>query len=756
MSMTRSQVESWDPSALTTIGKNWKSMAGDVEGLFTRYKSAVANVNGGHWEGLAAEAALNRAESDRRSAVRVADHLERVGQIAEDGFHSVNPPLQRARDAIAGAERAGFTVSENLTVSRTGTMTQELLNAQAQWQRTITDAANDTEAADTQVKGDLNAERGLLRAAFVSPAGLGADQGTNDARQLLNDPSHLTPEQIQRLIEAGSLTNEQLEALQSGDVVDIPASQMEYLNALARSMDGKSSQEIEDMLNELPADARQGVANALQLLSNPRVNASVQGDRDVPTSGRADLLPEKMYDNLTRDDLTTNSWEIVGRYPYNTWNLNGVADNQAAARIADMADPGLKQGTGLDAAVLDAAAEYLHAQNAADEDDLYWVDGHSGPGRTPDSPLTEEMFQAVADDRPAVAEAVSGREGQALLSDVFTHEWPDNGRAVSDLFDISTQDAIPEAGNGPDEALARNSGDIAESVADYMSDNSNDLLRMPDDTSTSAGERNPDLLRNLADDLGPYYSTFAGSQTIPGVEHFGQRAELADMYSVLATDPEAGVTAAQATYAQELALAFEYGHGAGDAPYTDALIPGQMQDALENGTAAAAATMDRADVYKANWENAVERAGWDTGVIASAVAATAIPGAGVATSNLIYLAGPSLTTDMVGIVDPGAVIDPNNSVPNQEAEKVFNPVQIAEHMVNGYVANDPSVVNHPDLKDLKATDPTTGDIYIDVHNNAGQLQNVIDVLESRGVRVNDWFNWFNTGTNSGAMVVSQR
>src|SRR5919106_15741 len=115
--MTRTQVESWDPSALTTIGKNWKSMAGDVEGLFTRYKSAVANVNGGHWEGLAAEAALNRAESDRRSAGGG------VGQTARVGSPGETPPLQRARDAIAGAERAGFTVSENLTVSRTGTMT---------------------------------------------------------------------------------------------------------------------------------------------------------------------------------------------------------------------------------------------------------------------------------------------------------------------------------------------------------------------------------------------------------------------------------------------------------------------------------------------------------------------------------------------------------------------------------------------------------------------------------------------------------
>jgi hypothetical protein len=750
--MTRSQVESWDPSALTTIGKNWKSMAGDVEGLFNRYKSAVADVNGGHWEGLAAEAALNRAESDRRSAVRVADHLERVGQIAEDGYHTVNTPLQRARDAIAGAEQAGFTVSENLTVSRTGTLTQEQLNAQAQWQRTITDAASDTETADSQVKGDLNAERGLLRAAFVSPAGLGSEQATNDARQLLNDPSHLTPEQIQRLVEAGTLTNEQLTALQSGDIVDIPASQMEYINALARGLDGKSAQEIEDMLNELPPDARQGVANALQLLSNTGVTANVRGDREIPTSGRADLLPEKMYDNLTRDDLTTNSWEIVGQWGYNTWNLNGVADNQAAARIADMADPGLKHGTGFDAAVLDAAAEYLHAQNAADEDDLYWVDGHSGPGRTADSPLTEEMFQAVADDRPVVADAVSGSDGQALLSDVFTHEWPDNGRAVSDLFDISTQDAIPEAGNGPDEELATNSGDIAESVARYMSDNSNDLLRMPDDTSTSAGERNPDLLRNLADDLGPYYSTFAGSEIIPGVGHFETTNGLADMYSVLASDPEAGVKAAQHTYAQQNVLAAEYGGGEG--PSTYAQIAGQMQQALQEGTANAQHVLDQGDVYKANWENAVDVAEWNT---ARATAASLADMAGLAPLKyLIEIAGQGLRPEMVGVVDPGAVVDPDNAVPNQEAQSLIDTNTTTESVVNGRVALDPSIVNHPDLQDLRQVNPDTGETYLKVDSLTDQAT-VRDFLYSHyGIDLESWNNNFNTGMNAGQISTAGR
>ncbi|WP_441347175.1 TPR repeat region-containing protein [Rhodococcus sp. OK302] len=44
--------------------------------------------------------------------------------------------------------------------------------------------------------------------------------------------------------------------LECGDTAAIPASQMEYLNQLSRSLDGKTPQQIEDLLSKLPPDAR--------------------------------------------------------------------------------------------------------------------------------------------------------------------------------------------------------------------------------------------------------------------------------------------------------------------------------------------------------------------------------------------------------------------------------------------------------------------------------------------------------------------
>jgi hypothetical protein len=126
------------------------------------------------------------------------------------------------------------------------------------------------------------------------------------------------------------------------------------------------------MLSRLPPDARQGVANALQLLSTPKVRANVHGDAGIPTTGAAHLLPQKMHQSLTRKDLV-HRYEATYRdgAPVEVFSLEGVAENQAVARIADMSDPQLKHGTGLDVAVLDAARTYLDAQ----------VDVESNPGR---------------------------------------------------------------------------------------------------------------------------------------------------------------------------------------------------------------------------------------------------------------------------------------------------------------------------------------------------------------------------------------
>jgi hypothetical protein len=450
MSLTKTEVYGWKPSELLVLAKMWRDLAANIEGMFGQYESRVKQVNSLFWQGEAATAALTRAQSDRGAAARLADHLERVADIAENGFHEIDAPLRRTQDAIDGAVEDGFGVTEvGLRVYIRGDVTRDeqdaLEPARVSWQEQIWSGAEATALADTEVSDALNNALPGLRAAFVSPATLGSEQAAKDAQQLLDDPSGHTPDQRQRLAEAGTLTPEQLLALKSGDFVPISASQMEYMNAIARRFDHMSGEDLEAWLKNAPADARAGVASSFHLLSTKRVIASVQSDAEVPASGAPELLPRQMHQSLTRSDLATTSDDGIA--------LNGVADNQAAARIADWSDPALQNGTGLDAAIMDAAVTYLDHQVAAERGGIVqigevgsvdlggpqlYIDGAEAPA---DARVTEDMINAVAADRAVVGAAVAGENGQAFMTDVANHEWPDDNKTTGELYGISDPDA---------------------------------------------------------------------------------------------------------------------------------------------------------------------------------------------------------------------------------------------------------------------------------------------------------------------------
>jgi hypothetical protein len=255
---------------------------------------------------------------------------------------------------------------------------------------------------------------------------------------------------------------------------------------------------------------------------------------------------------------------------------------------------------------------------------------------------------------------------------------------------------------------------------------------------------------NLADDLAPYYSTFAGAQSIPNVGHFDTANDLADMYSVLATNPDAGVKAAQATYAQENVLAAMYGSGEG--PSTYAQIAGQMQHALENGTASAMKSLDQGDVYKANWEAAVDAATWDSSYKAAGAIINYLPG-GSELKALIDVAGPALKPSIVGIVDPSVVTDPGNAVPNQSATTLVDSNMTVENIANGLVSKDPSIVNDPDFAPYREVN-AGGDAYLNVENLNDQAA-VRDLLYSRyGIDVDSWYTNFTLGMHTGTIAVA--
>jgi hypothetical protein len=208
--LTRTQVDSWDPKGLDDLAKNWLMLAEKIDSAFSRYRSAVTDVHGVDWQGVTADAALARAESDRHSAIRVVLHLEGLASIAKGGYHTIDAPLQRTRDTIRAAEEAGFYVGEDLSVWIPGWVPEEEAEAKepdvAHWEAVIAEAAAETERADAEVTRALLATQEDLLVTIVAPAALGSDQAKDDVEQLwkrlLNDPSPLAAGQLQRLIEA--------------------------------------------------------------------------------------------------------------------------------------------------------------------------------------------------------------------------------------------------------------------------------------------------------------------------------------------------------------------------------------------------------------------------------------------------------------------------------------------------------------------------------------------------------------------------
>lgn len=165
MTPTRSQLAGFDPQPLLDMADGFTSLGPRLEGLFNRY---VTTVTPRDWQGLTAEAAHGRAVTDRNTAVAMVDTLEKAASKLRQGYWDVSTPLKNARDSIAGAEGAGFSVSESLTVSHPAGSdpTPEMEAARAEWESQIVAAANAVESADKQLQQELVSINAAMKAEF--------------------------------------------------------------------------------------------------------------------------------------------------------------------------------------------------------------------------------------------------------------------------------------------------------------------------------------------------------------------------------------------------------------------------------------------------------------------------------------------------------------------------------------------------------------------------------------------------------------
>ncbi|MFE3190484.1 hypothetical protein ACFXHA_15825 [Nocardia sp. NPDC059240] len=557
-----------DPQILARFAASWVWTGDNLETVFTKYKNAVTTVNGTYWEGRSADAAQARAAADLKTMQALADKLDALATRARQGYEEINDPLQKARNLLTEAAGYGWQVGPALSIQAPEGTDQTKVDNLA---RDLRDYTWQAMTADGTVRDALNAARTDLAAAFTSAASLGAEQGNTDGAQLAKNPTALNDVALQRLIEAGQLTQEQIDALRAGDTAVIPASQMEYLIQLANSLDGKSPREIQQLMDQLPPGAAQALANSLQIVSNPKVSAGpVQdGDKDLPNGGLGGLnqLPDDMRDSLNRKSPLLMSGLLNQTLP-----TQDMDQTRALASIVGTSDIRYRAGSDLDKTLLQKAGAYLDASAAMAKQNPVAIE-------TPlVSKTVQEIFTAVGDDKAAIRDVVTdGDNGQRFIGQVLSRNWNDDGAAAATLFTFDDRAATVENPNDKiDVKSAERAGNIMSAVAKYTADDEHwkQLSNLAGDKSESVGERNPLLIRQISTSMSPYIAEMAGGHR-PDVQGFdvgmkdahswldpgGNRSfqGARHVFSLMNTDDEAGKiftdAAARAARANEIEFA---------------------------------------------------------------------------------------------------------------------------------------------------------------------------------------------------------
>ncbi|MCK0093386.1 hypothetical protein MWU77_21635 [Rhodococcus sp. F64268] len=359
-------------------------------------------------------------------------------------------------------------------------------------------------------------------------------------------------ETLHRIAESGTLTSEQLADLRADEPTSIPASQMEYLNTVARSLDELSPHELQQLISTLPDETRAGLANSLHILSTDTISIATSGDPDVPARGSFDLLPEGIRDSLSRQDRVVLGVEALGGTALRQTTVLGVEDTHAIASIVSAGDGEYRNGSALDRQLLAAGREYLDAQVTHDQDPRGQMTIFEVDGFTPGDPYLDHIFAAVSDDRVAVEQAVTDAKGSDFVRDILTHPWSDEA-AVKPMFDFGELEGAVQDPNDPvDVTEATRSGQIMSAVASAMSTDAawQQMSSIPGTDHHSIGEVNPELVRTISHSMTPYIPSLVNVEVPdrPGfdVEEWtdpgGSRSYRgsANVFAALSTDTESG------------------------------------------------------------------------------------------------------------------------------------------------------------------------------------------------------------------------
>ncbi len=620
--VTRHQIESANPRAVLDAVDAWKRSAKEMVDHAATYRNAVTLPGGQPWSGQTRDAAVAMAQRDYAAIEHVRQAIDAMGDAAANGINGpVIKNLNEARRLIAEAEANGFGVNDDLSVTDTKKHDDDApdpkrTQARDNYEMAIRQAAQQWWNADLAVARQIDNDRKALSANFsaLGAAALNAEEGRDDGADLA-DSHPLSPEERQRLLAAGTLTQAQLDALARGEPVPVGAGRMAYLYQLSQSLNGKSPAEIKALLDGLPTDTREALQHGLAIISNKNALSGVansQGVTDatrdsfIPAAGSLANLPKGIVQELTRQDRGIGDRYgpagAIVQTPEKYYR--GLAELHDISEIFRPARGGEAYLNGSEGAksMLAAASQYANAdidnrirltdyphQNSPGGG-ISGVLGASGPGPNAPDPhvALADIVQVAGHDHVGMSELATNqdligfdaagrgvRSNDYFLRGLLEETWGDQSAKVGSAFDWM--------GNDPHNPInARTADAVAHFVSDYKAD-FNDLPG----SATTFGSTNPGLAEALSVGLGPYLSALAGNSAapelfnMPDVHQFENQQQMANLFSVLDQNHNSGMIINDAAMQQQRFL--DIAGIDSDNHHRELEISGRMQGAMHVG-----------------------------------------------------------------------------------------------------------------------------------------------------------------------------
>ncbi|WP_454792555.1 TPR repeat region-containing protein [Mycolicibacterium lutetiense] len=572
---------------------------------------------------------------------------------------------------------------------------------------------------------------------------LNSENGRADGEALQNGAGRLmTPEYHDRLLEAGTLSEQQLADLASGKDAVVGADRMAYLYQLSQSLNGMSPENLKALSATLPPEEQKALAQGLAIISNhhalsgvPNTDGVTDATRDsfIPAAGSLVNLPDKMHEELSRDDrvvVTPGQTVPTGTtlppaYVPESTKLNGVGALQDISDILKPGDGAYFNGSETTKSMLDASSQYA----AADAK-------HNGtPGDTLGHALTHPTLTSDhhGSDLPKALADVIGTSGRDhvgvhdlatnpstrdnFLQGITSEKWGEHSSQVGEAFRWT--------GSDPNSPI---SAETANSVAHYLSDSADDHLRhMPG--GGFFGEVNGGLLQAMTDGTSPYLAQLAGAGPesgfrSPGIDGFDRASDMSALFSVFDQDHTAGTVANNAALQQKFFLEVNAAE-LGDVPGNSVEVASRLSEAMANGAVDAKNAGIADHVWQLHEDNQKAGVMFDTAYGGLTAVEGLVPGGQIPAAVQTVL-GPMFKDQLLPEIDP-TTVHGDDFFTNQLSDNRFSSTTSNYAVaLQGLINSHPEIANDTVLKNF------IKDGHVDLYSVANSKLSAHDILS----------NWF--------------